>query len=89
MYSVANRNGDHTASCSPTTRLLPFPQVFASALATWQLGVINAPTNKGLKPKKFNFYDLDHYYQVGRSVQLALQVARRAGGKMSRAAGLR
>ena len=51
---------------TPVPRLLPSPQVFASALATWQLGVIDAPTNKGLKPKKFNFYDLEHYYQASR-----------------------
>ena len=40
-------------------------QVLASAIATWQLGMINGPTNKGLKPTKFKSYNLNHYYQVG------------------------
>lgn len=40
------------------------PQVFASALASWQLGVWNAPSNRGLRAKKMNFYDREHYYQV-------------------------
>ena len=84
---VVQFSGFRTVACTSHHPPAPLPhdlspfrtQVFASALATWQLGVINAPTNKGLKPKKFNLYDLDHYYQVGCHMQLALQVARRAG----------
>lgn len=39
-------------------------KVFGAALARWQMGVADAPSNKGLKPQKFNFYDRDHYYQA-------------------------
>jgi hypothetical protein len=46
------------------------PQVFASALATWQLPMINGHTNKGLKPNKFKSYNLNHCYQV-RCIQVA------------------
>lgn len=35
-------------------------------MVTWQLGVWDSPYNKGLIPKKMLFYDLVHYYQVGR-----------------------
>lgn len=41
-------------------------KVFGAALARWQMGVANAPSNKGLKAEKFRFYDRDHYYQVRR-----------------------
>ena len=39
-------------------------QVFAAALTTWQTGVWNAPSNAGLRPQTFLFYDRWHYYQV-------------------------
>lgn len=39
-------------------------KVMGAALARWQMGVASAPSNKGLKPSKFRFYDRDHYYQV-------------------------
>lgn len=52
------RSAPHSALCRAS------PQIFARALATWQMGVWNSPYNKGLRPKKLNFYDRDHYYQV-------------------------
>ncbi len=39
-------------------------KVFGAALARWQMGVIKAPSNRGLKPSKFQFYDRWHYYQA-------------------------
>ena len=39
-------------------------KVFGAALARWQMGVVKAPSNRGLKPSKFEFYDRWHYYQV-------------------------
>ena len=38
--------------------------VLATALASWQMGVWDAPSNKGLRPEKFQMFDLWHYYQV-------------------------
>lgn len=43
---------------------LPRAQVFATAIATWQMGVWNAPSNRGLRASKFFFYDRYHYYQI-------------------------
>lgn len=39
-------------------------KVFATAIATWQMGVWNAPSNRGLRASKFFFYDRYHYYQI-------------------------
>ncbi|KAL4424170.1 hypothetical protein ABPG75_001471 [Micractinium tetrahymenae] len=39
-------------------------RVLAASLASWQLSVIDAPSNKGLLPKRFDMYGRDHYYQV-------------------------
>ncbi|PSC72221.1 Histone H2A [Micractinium conductrix] len=37
--------------------------VLAAALATWQLSVADAPSNKGLQPSILTMFERDHYYQ--------------------------
>ncbi|KAI3428005.1 hypothetical protein D9Q98_006391 [Chlorella vulgaris] len=39
-------------------------KVIAASLATWQLGVIDSPTNRGMKPERFTMYNRTHYFQI-------------------------
>ena len=32
--------------------------------ASWTMGVLDAPSNRGLKPSKFEMYNVTHFYQV-------------------------
>ena len=66
---------DHSPGRQPPRQQGPCPaeQPITPALlraarrmqATWQLGVWDAPSNKGLRPSKFEMFNRTHYYQVG------------------------
>lgn len=59
--AVLTQIGESTDTVVPG---FPPLQVFATAIATWQMGVWNAPSNRGLRASKFFFYDRYHYYQI-------------------------
>lgn len=84
---LAGPNSKHIRGRSPP------PQVFATAIATWQMGVWNAPSNRGLRASKFFFYDRYHYYQIPKrpigTVRVASVGGCHIGGTVKVGAGAR